>query len=45
MEQKFCAKPARAMIPYAWAKKSARPFSVEEAMLFSMKYMEAMNHA
>ena len=27
MEPKFCAKPARAMIPCAWAKKSAKLFS------------------
>src|SRR5258708_12068196 len=37
MEQKFCVKHARATIPYAWAKKSAKFFSVEAAMLFSMK--------
>src|SRR5258707_2543440 len=37
MEQKFCVKHARATIPYAWAKKWAKLFSGEAAMLFSMK--------
>ena len=34
---KFCAKRAMATIPCAWAKKSAKPFSAEAAMLFSKR--------
>jgi hypothetical protein len=44
MEAKFCAKPATATILCAWAKKLARRFSVEAAMLFSKKSMERVSH-
>jgi len=40
MEPKFSAKLAKATIPFAWEKKSAKPFSVEAAMLFSKKSTE-----
>src|SRR5271157_1150759 len=40
MGPQFCAKPAWATIPCAWAKKSAKPFSVAAAMLFSKKSTE-----
>jgi hypothetical protein len=37
MEPRFCAKLARAPIPCASEKKSAKHFSAEAAMLFSKR--------